>query len=258
MGTELEELSIDGFVVGICSSPNGLTRDGGITLINKIHFNNCKLCISGGQDREKANVVSNIYCHGGIHTIFASGLYGSPAMAGSWNIDHVNIAGGTVRFIYNDPHGYFPVYISHVYAESLGLFGTLNSSLACEVSDCQFDFVYQSKAGEQVLVVSYGENVLFRSCNFGYGGQKMPLVMQGNCVFDHCSFLGPVINNKSEASGNASWFKGMFGTMIFLLGVPIVATAVAIAFIFYYRKQLFWKIYCSDKRYASANRVDMA
>jgi hypothetical protein len=61
-GTELEELSIDGFVVGICSSPNGLTRNAEITIINKIHFNNCKLCISGGQDQEKENVISNIYC----------------------------------------------------------------------------------------------------------------------------------------------------------------------------------------------------
>ena len=52
-GTELEELSISGFVVGICSSPNGLTRNAEITIINKVQFSNCKLCISGGQDQEK-------------------------------------------------------------------------------------------------------------------------------------------------------------------------------------------------------------
>ena len=93
-GTELEELSISGFVVGICSSPNGLTRNAEITIINKVQFSNCKLCISGGQDQEKENVISNIYCWGGTHTIFATGLYGSPGMAGNWSIDHVNIAGG--------------------------------------------------------------------------------------------------------------------------------------------------------------------
>ncbi len=192
-GTELEELSISGFVVGICSSPNGLTRNAEITLINKIQFANCKLCISGGQDQEKGNTISNIYCWGGTHTIFATGLYGSPRMAGNWNIDHVNIAGGVVRFIFNDQHGYFPTYIGHVFAESLGSFGTLNSQLACEVSDCIFDFAYQSQAGVQTLIIANGENVLFRSCNFRYYGEKTPLIMQGNCVFDHCYFSGPVV-----------------------------------------------------------------
>ncbi len=192
-GTELEELNISGFVVGICSSPNGLTRNAEITIINKIRFANCKLCISGGQDQEKGNRISNIYCWGGTHTIFGTDLYGGPRMAGNWNIDHVNIAGGVVRFIYNDQHGYFPTYISNVFAENLGSFGTLNSELGCEVSDCIFDFAYQSQAGVQTLLTSYGPNVVFRSCNFRYYGQKTPLVMEGNCVFDHCYFSGPVI-----------------------------------------------------------------
>ncbi|MEO8414203.1 MAG: glycosyl hydrolase family 28-related protein [Ginsengibacter sp.] len=192
-GTELEELNINGFVVGICSSPNGLTRNAEITIINKVQFSNCKLCISGGQDQEKENVISNIYCWGGTHTIFGTDLYGSPRMAGNWIIDHVNIAGGVVRFIYNDQHGYFPTYISHVFAESLGSFGTFNSQLACEMSDCIFDFTYQSIAGQQTLLIANGENVVFRSCNFRYYGEKTPLLMQANCVFEHCYFSGPVV-----------------------------------------------------------------
>lgn len=194
-GTELEELNISGFVVGICSSPNGLTRNAEITIINKVQFSNCKLCISGGQDQEKENVISNIYCWGGTHTIFGTDLYGSPRMAGNWIIDRVNIAGGVVRFIYNDQHGYFPSYISHVFAESIGSFGTFNSQLACEVSDCIFDFAYQSIAGVQTLLIANGPNVVFRSCNFRYYGQTIPLLMQANCVFEHCYFSGPIAKN---------------------------------------------------------------
>jgi hypothetical protein len=247
-GTELEELHINGFVVGICSSPNGLTRNAEITIINKVQFSNCKLCISGGQDQEKENVISNIYCWGGTHTIFATGLYGSPRMAGNWHIDHVNIAGGVVRFIYNDQHGYFPTYISHVFAESLGSFGTLNSELACEVSDCIFDFAYQSLASQQTLLISYGENVLFRSCNFRYYGEKTPLLMQGNCAFEHCYFSGPVIKNKSGSFDNTFSVKDLFGTTILLLVVPFLLTVLAVTFIFYYRKRIFWKIYYSGKQ----------
>ena len=245
--TELEELNIAGFVVGICSSPNGLTRNAEITIINKVQFSNCKLCISGGQDQEKGNVISNIYCWGGTHTIFATGLYGNPRMAGNWNIDHVNIAGGIVRFIYNDQHGYFPTYISHVFAESLGSFGTFNSELACEVSDCIFDFTYQALAGQQTLLIANGTNVLFRSCNFRYYGEKTPLLMQGNCIFEHCYFSGPVIRNTSGSAGAAFAVKDIFGTTIFLLAVPFVLTAIAFTFIFYYRKQIFWKIYYPGK-----------
>lgn len=192
-GTELEELSISGFVVGICSSPNGLTRNAEITIINKVQFANCKLCISGGQDQEKGNRISDIYCWGGTHTVFGTDLYGGARMSGNWNIDHVNIAGGVVRFIYNDQHGYFPTFISNVFAESIGSFGIFNSQLASEVSDCIFDFAYQSQAGVQNLLTSYGENVVFRSCSFRYYGEKTPLLMSGNCVFDHCFFSGPVI-----------------------------------------------------------------
>ncbi|MEP6927987.1 MAG: glycosyl hydrolase family 28-related protein [Ginsengibacter sp.] len=249
-GTELEELSINGFVTGICSSPNGLTRNAEITIINKVQFSNCKLCISGGQDQEKENVISNIYCWGGTHTIFATGLYGSPRMAGNWNIDHVNIAGSVVRFIYNDQHGYFPTYISNVFAESLGSFGTLNSELACEVSDCIFDFTYQSLAGQQTLLTANGENVLFRSCNFRYYGQKTPLLMQGNCVFEHCYFSGPVIKNKTGSFDNPSLFRDILSSSIFLLAIPSLFTILAVTFIFYYRKQIFWKIYYSGKQQA--------
>ena len=246
-GTELEELSISGFVVGICSSPNGLTRNAEITIINKVQFSNCKLCISGGQDQEKGNVVSNIYCWGVTHTIFATALYGSPRMAGNWSIDHVNLAGAVVRFIFNDQHGYFPTNISHVYAESIGSFGVFNSELACEVSDCIFDFTYPEIAGQQVLLTAYGENVLFRSCNFRYYGQKTPLLMLGNCVFEHCYFSGPVVKTKTGSFGDVSAIKNIFGTAIFFLGVPFILAILAVISIIYYRKKIFWRIYYSGK-----------
>ena len=247
-GTELEELNISGFVVGICSSPNGLTRNAEITIINKVQFSNCKLCISGGQDQEKENVISNIYCWGGTHTIFGTGLYGSKRMAGNWNIDHVNIAGGVVRFIYNDQHGYFPTYISHVFAESIGSFGTLNSQLACEISDCIFDFAYPNLAGTQTLLVANGENILFRSCNFRYYGEKTPLLMEANCVFDHCYFSGPVIKSKQNRVGFLNSGAGKQRIELLLLFISILLTFAGIVFIFYYRKQIYWRIYYPEKR----------
>ena len=228
-GTEIEEMSINNFVVGICSSPNGLTRNAEITLINKIQFQNCKLCISGGQDQEKANTISNIFCWGGTHTIFGTDLYGGPRMAGNWNIDHANIAGAVVRFINNDQHGYFPTYISHVFAESLGTWGTINSELACEISDCHIDFEYQKVAGSQTLLTSWGENIVYRSCNFRYYGEKTPMTIEGNCVFDHCYFSGP-INKKSGGIKNLFYFKELFNKTI----LPYLAIASLIIVLLFY------------------------
>ncbi|MCP9750715.1 glycoside hydrolase family 55 protein [Ferruginibacter sp. HRS2-29] len=200
-GTEIEEVNINGFVVGICSSPNGVTRNAEITIINKIQFSNCKLCISGGQDQEKANVISNIYCWGGTHTIFGTDLYGGKRMAGNWDIDHVNIAGGVVRFIYNDQHGYFSTSVNHVYAESLGSWGMINSDLACEIANCNVDFEYPETAGTQTLITSCGKNVVYRSCNFRYYGRKnTPLRIAGNAVYERCFFSGPVENGKKNGT----------------------------------------------------------
>lgn len=234
-GTEIEEMSINNFVVGICSSPNRLTRNAEITIINKIQFNNCKLCISGGQDQEKANVISNIYCWGGTHTIFATGLYGVPRMAGNWNIDHANIAGAVVRFIYNEQHGYFPTYISQVFAESLGSFGTLNSELASEVSDCIFDFAYQNIAGKQTLITAWGENVVFRSCNFRYYGEKTPLIIEGNAIFENCYFSGPIIKSKKLSAGNLYNFINSKNRLS-NAGQIIAGIILVILFLLYYKR----------------------
>jgi hypothetical protein len=227
--TQIEEISINGFVVGICSSPNGLTRNAEISIMDKIQFENCKLAISGGQDQEKGNIVSNIHCWGGTHTIFATALYGSERQAGNWNIRHANLAGAVVRFIYNDQHGYFPTYISNIFAESLGTWGTINSELACEIYDCHVDFEYQKVAGPRTLLVSWGENIVYRNCNFRYYGETTPLEIEGNAVFDHCYFSGkPVKKVSTQVFGVVSRTKnkGLFA----VVGLVVIALLSALAF----------------------------
>ena len=77
--------------------------------------------------------------------------------------------------------------------------------------------------------------------------------MQGNCVFEHCYFSGPLIKNKSGSFENPFPVKDSSGTTIFilLLAVPFLLTVLAVTFIFYYRKQIFWKIYYEGKQQTS-------
>ena len=149
-------------------------------------------------------------------------------MAGNWNIDHANLAGAVVRFIYNDQHGYFPTYVSHVFAESLGQWGTINSELACEISDCHIDFEYQNVAGAQILITSWGENIVYRSCNFRYYGEKTPMKIEGNCVFEHCFFSGPIAK---KSTGNTAMFLSEPLHKNILFTAIIVAVAILL---FYY------------------------
>ncbi|MEO8770582.1 MAG: hypothetical protein ABI402_10870 [Ferruginibacter sp.] len=233
--TEIEEVSISGFVVGICSSPNGITRNAEITIINKVQFANCKLCVSGGQDQEKDNIISNAYCWGGTHTFFSTGLYGAGRMAGNWIIDNVNIAGNVIRFIYNPQHGYFATHISHVYAETLGTWGTIDSELASEIAGCTVDFAPQSVAGKQTLITSWGNNVVYRGCNFRYYGENTALTIEGNCVFDHCYFSGPV--EQKKAISNTFYDPGNESPTLFSLwSIFFVFTGIGIIYYFIKRK----------------------
>lgn len=189
-GIELEELDIRNFVVGIISSPNGITRNAEISIFHKIQFEDMKLCIANCQDQEKGNLIDGIYCWGGTHTIFANTYYGaaSARMAGNYNIDHANIAGSVVRFIYNQQYGYFPTYVAHVFAESLGEFGTINSEVACSVSDSHIDFAmdYEGNDVNRTLITSWGEGIVYRSCNFRiYDGAPHNIKVEGNAYWDH-------------------------------------------------------------------------
>lgn len=189
-GTVLEELSINNYVGGIISSPNGYTRNAEISIFRNIQFENLKFCIANCQDQEKANLIDGIYCWGNTHTIFISGVYGSGRMAGNYWIDHANIAGAVVQFIYNDQHGYFPTYISHIFAESLGMWGTVNSELACSISDSHIDFANTWEGNDitKTLITSYGEGVVYRSCNFRiYDGTPHDIKVEGSAYWDHCN-----------------------------------------------------------------------
>lgn len=192
-GIELEELSINNFVVGIGSSVNGMTRNAEISIFNKIQFENVKLAVANCTDQEKMNVISNIYCWGGTHTIFANGQYGGAPnwyMAGNYVIDHANLAGAVVRFIDWNGGGYFASYINHIFAESLGQWGNFNSGLACAVTNCHIDFALEYEGNDitKTVITSWGENVVYRSCNFRfYDGLPHDVKVEGNAYWDHCN-----------------------------------------------------------------------
>ncbi len=187
-GIAIEDVYINGFVVGICSSPNSYTRNAELTYINKIQFADTKLCISGSQEQEKGNVVSRLGCWGTVHTVFATGLYGAHT-PGNWYIENANIAGYVNRLIYNPQGGYFASHFKNIFSEMLGRLGSIQSNTGATVETSELGFAYfSSDAGQYISPQIECSGVTFIGCNIRMYGTFKPVTIRGTSTFTGCSF----------------------------------------------------------------------
>jgi len=205
-GISIEDVSINGFVVGICSSPNSFTRNAELTYINKIQFANTKLCISGSQDQEKGNIVSNLGCWGTTHTVFATGLYGAHT-PGNWYVENANIAGYVNRLVYNPQGGYFGSHFRNIFTEMLGRWGTIYSNQGTLVESSELGFAYYERdAGQYISPQIDCAGVTFIGCNIRMYGTFKPVTISGSATYTGCSF--EVIPFADYSSQNCPSFAG--------------------------------------------------
>jgi hypothetical protein len=217
-GISIEDVFINGFVVGICSSPNSFTRNAELTMINKIQFANTKLCISGSQDQEKGNVVSNLGCWGITHTVFATGLYGAHT-PGNWYVGDLNIAGYVNRLIYNRQGGYFASHFKNIFSESLGRLGTLSSVQGSVVESSELGFAYYTTdAGQYISPQVECSGVTFIGCNMRMYGTVKPVTLYGTSAYIGCSFEA-VPFSSFTSNDNPSFTDCVIGEAAELLGV---------------------------------------
>jgi len=187
-GISIEDVFISGFVVGLCSAPNSFTRNAELTLINKIQFSNMKLCISGSQDQEKDNVVTNLGCWGVTHTVFGTGLYGAHT-PGNWYVENCNIAGYVNRLVFNNQAGYFASHFRNIFSESLGCFGMIFSNQSTTVESSELGFAYYNhEAGQYTNPQIDCSGVTFLGCNIRMYGTFLPVTIHGSSTYIGCSF----------------------------------------------------------------------
>ncbi len=185
-GIVIEDVVINNFVVGICFSPNGITQNAELILITKYQFNSVKLAVSGGQDQEKMNKVQFAAGWVDVHTVFATSFYGA-GTPGNWYIEDLNLAGNVNRLIYNNQGGYFPTYIKNVFAERIGTFGVMNSSVGAEVDSCEMAFALPIVTKmTQFNIESNG--VKFSNCCFRHYGSSIPISIKGTAMFENVAF----------------------------------------------------------------------
>jgi hypothetical protein len=200
---QLHDLNVGNFAIDYAISPNGVTFNADIILMENITCGDARLGISSGQAQEKGNVIRGVYSWGRIHTLFATNIYGKN-QAGNYTIDGGNIAGMTIRLFYNPESGWFPTNISNLYCESLGSIGIItsgdsNNHIPTSISNCVFDFAYTSQAGIQTLFTSNSTFIKFSNCSFRYYGRYSDtLHFASIATFDNCSFSGPIVGAESS------------------------------------------------------------
>ena len=114
--------------------------------------------------------------------------------------------------------------------------GTINSEIACQISNCHIDFEYPAVAGNQTLITSWGKDILYKSCNFRYYGESTPMKIERNAVFEHCYFSGPVVK---KSAGASSFFvlDHPVNKKVLLYAVIILAVGLIL---FYSFKKSLW------------------
>ncbi len=74
-GVQLHDLNVGNFAIDYAISPNGVTVNADIIIMENIRCGDARLGISAGQAQEKGNVIRGLYSWGRIHTVFATNMY---------------------------------------------------------------------------------------------------------------------------------------------------------------------------------------
>lgn len=185
-GCQFYNLKIAGFDTLICVG-NPIVQNDEILIFKNIQFGNGKVGFKSSQPQEKGNIIDGVYSWGALHTLFMGGANG-----GNYYITNANIAGNCIRPFYLTQGGFFPSYISNIYAENIGQFGTITSNLPINISNSVFDFVSSSTIGVQTLVSTNNDLIKFDNCQFRYYGESTGLKFSGAATYENCLFSGTV------------------------------------------------------------------
>lgn len=191
-GVKVHDLHVGNFTINYLVSPNGKTFNADILIFENIRCGNAKVGFASGQAQEKGNIIRGIYSWGSVHTLFSSGRYGK-AQAGNYTIDGGNIAGRCIRLFDISQAGWYTTNISNLFAESLGSVGIINSQLPLNVNNCTFHFIYPSKIGQQTLLATNNNLIVFSNCIFRFYGNNSPMKFSGKTTFTNCTFSGALI-----------------------------------------------------------------
>lgn len=183
-GCKFTDLQVKNFMTDIKIS-NSITQNGEIMIFDNIQLGDAKYGILTSQPQEKGNVFRGVYSWGKIHTLFT-------IRNGNYYIDGGNVAGSCIRLFDIQNASWFPTHVENFYAEQIGTMGNISSNLPTTVENSEFDFAYQSLAGQQTLVTADNNLIKFDNTTFRYYGNSDAFTFAGTATFENCLFTSTV------------------------------------------------------------------
>lgn len=202
-GIFVDQCTFDDFTIGITVSPSGHILNGEMCTFSNIRImGDCRNGFASGQAQEKLNRIINWEAWGRVRTLFLWNTVGD-GEPGFYTIDGVNIAGNVVEGIYRASAGFFPLFVSNFYAESIGSFADWSSAVGDAVSNSSINFLVYSSANTFPRFNVAGEGVAFYNVDMRYYGNG--LVPLG--VFSRYNLF---VNTYPRSTSYAHWVMGWY------------------------------------------------
>lgn len=212
----IEGMDIRHFVVNIALNPAGLPQNGDLTRIYDCWIQYCYSGIATGESQNRSCICRNIWCWGGVETLFDSRRYGD-GTSNPPEVDCVNIAGG-VRYLtrmcgFGNSHGQSIRAMHGELLYSLGGNFDGNDLGDLFISDTWIQFTGNVQADGDGTTTHHPKT-MFRGGKLTvsgnsilsyYGGGSVPMSFCGlNVKFDTTAFDYLPFNNRTNGQINFS------------------------------------------------------
>jgi hypothetical protein len=133
-------ITVSGFVVNICLSPNGFTQNNDSHVFEHLWLNRCHVAMACCQSQTRQIQVRNLKCWDTVHTIFDTTSYGQGNGTQAY-VQDVDIAGGVYQ-LFTHNAGWSAQFFKNIYAELLYRLGdAADSQLPTHFKDCYIDLM---------------------------------------------------------------------------------------------------------------------
>lgn len=203
-GIDLENIYVNGFVVGIMFSPSGSAFNSDVTTVTNSQISNCKAGLAFGQSQTKGCKVTNIMAWQSIRFLFNGDQYGSGN--GYMPIVEGGTIAGSVRSLFRFNQNWSPFSINNFFAESIHSLGfTTGTSKTFPLSfvNCQFHFNtnYNNNIKNANCLLE-SSNASFFSCAliyYGYSSAPMTFYVQQGLNFTGCTTTDIIYNRFTDS-----------------------------------------------------------
>jgi hypothetical protein len=199
---KVQNVYIDGFVVGVAVSPNGKSQNGESLVFDRMWVNNAKVGFAFCQSQNRANIVSNLKCWSSVKTVFDTWSYGQ----GNGELPRVHTANlASVYELFQTNNGWGTGMFRDVKAELIYRLGdAVGGRLPVNFDGCHFDFQVIDNYPENIAT---GNNLNFNGCVLQYYDYDWkPLNFNcGTFNREPISFTNCYLQNPASFGNGSDW-----------------------------------------------------